>query len=292
LGGVALELPGVPKGVPVAVAGHDHLSGAFAAGVIRPGQVFNSMGTAESFIGVIDERPLGEAEFSSGFTYGCHTVPGRLYWMGGLSASGGSVEWLRSVLGEPPLSYADLDALLARAPEGPTGILYFPYLAGSNSPHSDTRVRAAFVGLSASHGRAELLKAVLEGTAYELEYVRKTASQSTGISIDRLRIAGGGTRNRPWMQIKADVSGCRLDLLSMPETTLLGAALLAGIGAGVFGSPAEVFASPDLPGLKDAQVETVLPDPDRHLAYASLYRDGYLKLQIPLRSLGKVTGHS
>jgi sugar (pentulose or hexulose) kinase len=151
-------------------------------------------------------------------------------------------------------------------------------------------VRAAFVGLSASHGRAELLKAVLEGTAYELEYVREAAKQASGMPIDRLRIAGGGTRNRPWMQIKADVSGCRLDLLSMPETTLLGAALLAGIGAGVFGSPAEVFASPNLPGLKDAQVETVLPDPDRRLAYRSIYHAGYLKLQAPLRSLGKVTG--
>jgi sugar (pentulose or hexulose) kinase len=188
-------------------------------------------------------------------------------------------------LGEPPLSYAELESLLARAPEGPTGILYFPYLAGSNSPHSDTRVRGAFVGLSAAHGRAELVKAVLEGTAYELEYVRETARQATGMPIDRLRIAGGGTRNRPWMQIKADVSGCRLDLLAMPETTLLGASLLAGIGAGVFGSPAEVFASPDLPGMKDAPAETLLPDPARHQAYARLYRDGYLNLQAPLRSL-------
>jgi sugar (pentulose or hexulose) kinase len=163
--------------------------------------------------------------------------------------------------------------------------LYFPYLAGSNSPHSDTRVRGAFVWLSASHGRAELLKAVLEGTAYELEYVRETARQSTGMPIDSLRIAGGGTRNRPWMQIKADVSGCRLNLLSMPETTLLGAALLAGIGAGVFGSPSEVFASSDLPGMHDAKVETILPDPARHQAYQSLYRNGYLNMQAPLRSL-------
>jgi sugar (pentulose or hexulose) kinase len=73
------------------------------------------------------------------------------YWMGGLSSSGGSVEWLRSALGDPELSYTDITNLLEKSDPTPTGILYFPYLAGSGSPHSDLRVRAAFVGLDAAH---------------------------------------------------------------------------------------------------------------------------------------------
>lgn len=286
LGSVVASLPGLPAGVPVAVTGHDHVCAAFAAGVVRPGQVFNSMGTAESFLGVLAEHPLGAPEYASGFTYGYHAVPGCFYWMGGISASGGSVEWLRSLLGEQPLAYADLDALLAQAPLDPTGILYFPYLAGSGSPHSDAQVRAAFIGLGAAHGRAELAKAVLEGTAYELEYIRRAAERATGLPIERLRVTGGGTRNRTWVQIKADVSGCRLELLTMPESTLLGAALLAGTGCGIFGDPKEVLRSERLDRMVQTEFETVLPDPERFRQYQSCY-DYFMSLQEPLRGYGR-----
>jgi xylulokinase len=136
------EALGLFPGTPVAIAGHDHLCAAFAAEVLggmHEAPVFDSIGTAESLTGVFPERPLVEADFQAGFAFGVYSQPGSLYWMGGLSASGGSIEWLRSNLREPQLSYAE-DALLdtRRRPDRDP---IFPLPGGSGSPHS-TRVRA------------------------------------------------------------------------------------------------------------------------------------------------------
>jgi xylulokinase len=272
---VSLDLS---AGIPVAVCGHDHATAAFALNVTSPGKVFDSMGTAETLIGALPERPLTKDDFCSGLIYGCHVAPGRGYWLGSLSASGGSVEWLRTQLGHKRLSYDQIDALLANARREPTGILYFPYLLGSGPPHTDPRVRGAFIGLSAGHGRADLLKAVLEGTAYEVEIIRQAGEHITGQPIPVLITAGGGTRNRAWLQIKADISGCRIDATAEPEATLLGAALVAGIGSGLYASEAEAFA-----GLSSNPVEVFLPDGERHAVYRRLYEQGYLHLQKALR---------
>lgn len=276
-----LEALGLAAGAPVAVAGHDHVCAMFAAqalGGMQAAPVFDSIGTAEALSGVFPERPLGVADFQAGFAFGVHSAPGSLYWMGGLSASGGSIEWLRSILGEAPLSYGELDALLESRPDTPTGILYFPYLAGSGSPHSDSRVRGAFVGLSAAHTRADLYQAVLEGTAQEAEFMRRTAEQVTGAPVERILSAGGGTRNRRWMQIKANVFGCPLDVLEQREATLLGAALLAGIGSGVYADSQAAAAH-----LGGCCLERFEPDADRHAAYRQLYSRGYLPMQEALR---------
>jgi xylulokinase len=279
-----LEALGLLPGTPVAVAGHDHICAAFAAellGGMHEAPVFDSLGTAESLTGVFPERPLGEADFQAGFAFGVYSRPECLYWLGGLSASGGSIEWLRSILGETPLSYTELEALLDTRPEAPTGILYFPYLAGSGSPHSDSRVRAAFTGLSASHTRADLYRAVLEGAALETEYMRRAAEQVTGAPIERILASGGGTRNRGWMQIKADVFGCPLDVLAQKEATLLGAALLAGLGSGVY--PDAHAAAERLGG---CGLERFEPESARHAVYEDLYERGYLPLQEALRGFG------
>lgn len=269
---------GLIAGIPVAICGHDHVTAAFAMNVTYPGRVFNSMGTAETLLGALPERALTEDDFDSGLIYGCHVAAGCGYWLGSLSASGGSVEWLRAQLGQKPLSYAEIDALLASARPEPTGILYFPYLVGSGPPHTDPLMRAAFVGLSASHGRADLLKAVLEGTVYEIEVIRQAGEHITGQPIPALVAAGGGTRSRPWLQIKADISGCRIEASAEPEATLVGAALVVGIGSGLYANEAEAFD-----GLCLKPVEVFVPDPERHAVYRRLYEHGYLRLQDALR---------
>lgn len=277
VGDVQAELAtslGLPAGIPVAICGHDHVTAAFAMNVTSPGKVFNSMGTAETLLGALPERALTQDDFHSGLIYGCHVANRCGYWLGSLSASGGSVEWLRAQLSDKPLSYNEIDALLASARPEPTGILYYPYLVGSGPPHADPLLRAAFIGLSASHGRADLLKAVLEGTVYEVEFIRQAGERITGQSIPSLITAGGGTRNRPWLQIKADVSGCRIEASAEPEATLLGAALVAGIGSGLYAGESEAFD-----GLCLNPVEVFLPDRERHAIYRRLYEQGYLRLQ-------------
>ena len=281
IGGVLPDVAtslGLPAGTPVAVCGHDHVTAAFAMNVTSPGKVFNSMGTAETLLGALPERRLTDGDFESGLIYGCHVARGCGYWLGSLSASGGSVEWLRAQLGQKPLSYDEIDGLLASARPEPTEILYFPYLVGSGPPHTNPRMRGAFVGLSASHGRADLLKAVLEGTVYEVEFIRQAGEHITGQPIPALVAAGGGTRNRLWLQIKADVSGCRIEASAEPEATLLGAAMVAGLGTGLYASEVEAFE-----GLCLKPVEVFLPDAERHAVYRRLYQQGYMRLQDALR---------
>jgi sugar (pentulose or hexulose) kinase len=272
----------LPHGTPVCVAGHDHVCAALAGGAVAPGRVFDSMGTAETLIGALAERPLGEAELASGLTYGAHVVPGLLYWMGGLSASGGSIEWLRGILRDPPLSYEDLDALLAHGLDQPGEIIYFPYLTGSGAPHTDPATRGGFVGLRADHKRADLVRAVLEGTAYELEFIRRAAEAVLGQPIRTIQTAGGGTRNQRWLQIKADVSNCHYEALPVADATVLGAALVAGLGEGIFADAAQAASV-----VAAGRHTRLQPRFDVHQRYARLYEEGYLIFQAPLRQYGQ-----
>ena len=261
---------GLPAGLPLAVAGHDHpcagLAAALLSGGLQAGLVFDSLGTAEALLGLFPERPLTAADFESGFSCGLHVAPGWMYWGGGLSASGGSIEWLRGLLGDPPLSYADLDALLDGQPPGPGELLYYPYLSGRGAPHTDQSARASFLGLSARHGRPDLYRAVLEGTACEIEWMRRRAERTTGAQVTRLLVAGGGARNRRWLQIRADLHGVPVEVLPEPEATLLGAALLAGLAAGLY--PGFAAAARQVARPPAARFD---PDPARHAAYRELF---------------------
>ncbi|RAV12478.1 FGGY-family carbohydrate kinase [Paenibacillus contaminans] len=264
---------GLTTGTPVAVAGHDHVIAALAVGSIAPGVVYDSMGTAETLVGTLEERPLTRKQFDSGLSYGCHVVPDRHFWMGGNSASGGSIEWLRAQFGEEPMSYEQLIKLLDAVKPGPTGILYYPYLSGSGAPSPNPRAKAAFIGFTGKQGKGELIKAVLEGTAYQLQLIRRSAEEIAGSPIGTLLVVGGGTRNRQWLQVKADVLNCSLEVPPIEEATLLGAAMAAGIGCGVYGSPEEAVKAVRTSG--SARIEA---DVERHEAYRKLYDEGYVPM--------------
>jgi xylulokinase len=257
---------GLGLGIPVAIAGHDHVCASFAAGVAAEARVFDSMGTAEVLTGAFSARPLGAADFDSGLSFGIMPNGRDMYWLGGLSSSGGALEWLRDILGEPPLSYEALRQLQERVDEQPGEIFFMPYLAGSGAPRPNPAVRGAFLGLKASHSRAEMVKAVLEGTAFQIEAIRRAATRVVGTEINHILAAGGGTRNVRWLQIKADIHGTRVDALTMDEATLLGAALIAGIGCGVYASEAEARAI-----ALAQQVSTFTPHMERHMTYAQRF---------------------
>lgn len=279
-----LAVDGLTAETKVAIAGHDHVAASLAVGAIEPGAVYDSMGTAETLVGTLPSRELTQDDFSAGLSFGIHIVKDRYFWMGGQSSSGGSVEWLRGLLGDDVLSYEQVLELSDQAPERPTGILYFPYLSGSGAPMPDSSVRAAFVGLAKSHGKADVLKAVLEGTAYQLEMVKRSAERLTGHAIDKLLVVGGGTRNPLWLSVKADITGCELNLPGVPEATLLGSALAAGIGAGVYANAAEAVESAKSGLSADGIIpRRIVPNRDNHQIYRRLY-ESYEALQGAVRS--------
>jgi sugar (pentulose or hexulose) kinase len=269
---------GIPQGVPVAIGGHDHVCAALAAGAIAPGEVYDSMGTAETLVGSFPERPLTRDDYASGLSFGLHIVPGMNFWMGGNSASGGSIEWIRKQLGDEPVSYEALLSWLEAADTAPTGILFFPYLSGSGAPLPDSGARAAWIGLTKNHSRTELVQSILEGTAYQLEAIRRCAEQVGGQAIETMRVVGGGTRIASWLRIKADVTGCRLELPPIHEATMLGAAMAAGIGCGLYAS-----AEAAVKAVSGSASRWIEPDPERHVQYRRLYEDGYDALQQALR---------
>lgn len=282
LGSVRVDLAqslGLAQDIPVCIAGHDHVVSSLSVGAITPEIVYDSMGTAETLVGTMESKKLGRREFESGLSYGCHVAKDRMFWMGGNSASGGSVEWLRGILGDPELTYTQILTWLAEMKQDSTGILYFPYLSGSGAPNIDANARAAFIGLSKSHGKGDLIKAVLEGTAFQLQTIREEAQIITGREFSKLVVVGGGTRNPHWLQIKADVLNCSLRVPPIEEASLLGAALCAGVGAGIYTSADEAVIA-----TASVTVKYVEPDQARHQEYRRLYESGYVALQAPLRA--------
>ncbi|MBY0145951.1 L-fuculokinase [Neobacillus niacini] len=274
-----LEELGIPQGIPVTVAGHDHLAAALAVGAVTPGSVFDSIGTAETLVGAIEKKQLTEVDFASGLTFGCHVVRDKFFWMGGISASGGSIEWFRNQFSDRKMSYDEIMSLSARSIEGPSGILYYPYLSGSGSPQPDPFARAAFIGLKTSHKREDLLKAMMEGTAYELESIRRSAEKIAGQLINQMISVGGGTKNHYWMQIKSDITNCHLAVPEINEATLLGAAITAGICSGVYKDEEEAAKAIQFTNPKE-----IIPNQQYHHEYKRLYEEGYMGLQLHLRN--------
>ena len=195
---------GLPEGLTVAVCGHDHLCASVAVGALEPGHVFDSMGTAETLVGILPERKLGEKEFRTGMSHGKHVLPGRYFWMGGISSSGGSVEWMRKIIQDPPIAYEEMNRMLAEMERKPTGILYYPYLSGSGAPKPNPNMLSSFIGISVNHTRADMMRAVLEGTVYEFAAIRRAAEQASGQPINTITAVGGGAQP----SADADQGGC------------------------------------------------------------------------------------
>ncbi len=220
--------------------------------------VLDSLGTAESMLGAFPMRPLTAADEASGFSFGRHVLPGQMVWMGGLSTSGGALDWLRGVLSQPALSFNDVTAMLADLPAEPTGIAFYPYLSGRGAPYTNPKARAGFYGLTDQHGRPHLLRALLEGVCFEMESIRRWAVDYLEIPIHHLVAAGGPTTIAAWMQLKADISGCTVAAAAQPDLTLLGAALQT-----------LPLAARPLPGVAAAYT----PNPSTQARYRAFYEE-------------------
>jgi sugar (pentulose or hexulose) kinase len=274
---------GLRAGIPVAVCGHDHVCSTIAASVMEPGPVLDSVGTAESMIGLMDDLSLDDGCFDSGLAFVPHVMPGRFCWLGGVSSAGASIEWARGILGEPQLSYSQIVELAAGASQAPTGIFYLPYLSGRGAPNPDSSVRGSLVGLTVAAGAPELMKSVLEGTAYAAESIRRTAETLTGRGIENVTVVGGGTKNRQWMQIRADISGCTLRVPKVGEAAALGAALLAALGCGLVETPQHLTS---ITQQLQKSAAIYRPSAENHQIYYKLYERVFMKLDAALEETG------
>jgi xylulokinase len=221
---------GLVQGIPVVGGGGDQATQAVGVGAVQPGIIALTLGTS-GVVFATTESPLIEPE---GRLHAfCHAVPGRWHFMGVMLSAAGSLQWYRDTLA-PGVSFDTLVNEAGDIKAGSDGLLFLPYLTGERTPYPDPLVRAAWVGLTVRHTRAHLTRAVLEGVAFGIKDSFRLILQAGLGSIEQVRISGGGAKSVLWRQIMADVLGVELVTVNTTEGAAFGAALLAGVGAGVY----------------------------------------------------------
>lgn len=260
------EATGLKPGTPVVAGAGDNAAGAVGMGIVSPGSVSVTIGTS----GVVFAATAEPRVDSLGRIHTlCHAVPGRWHNTGVTLAAGQSFKWYRDTLGS--LSYDELTAEAAEVHPGADGAIWLPYLMGERAPHLDPHARAAFVGLTASHTRAHLTRAVLEGVAFSLRDSLEIF-RSLGVPIDNIRIGGGGARSELWRQIQADVFGHPVETIEAEEGAAFGAALLAGVGIGAWSSVDEACSQTIRPADRVEPAASAQSALERNYrAYVTLY---------------------
>lgn len=277
---------GLPVGLPVCAGGHDHLCAALGLGATQAGDTFDSMGTAEAIVVNLD-KPLPSASIASkGIAQGMHVVPGRYYAISGLFYSGGSIDWVRqlltSTLGTDLTLDEVYDALLQQAAKvsaGSDGVYFLPHLRQANAPVFDPTSRGALVGLTGDSGPGHIARAVLEGIVYEFQQLADCVHEAFEVGDGRWLATGGGTRNALLMRIKAAVAGQSLTIPDVDEATCLGAALLGGLGVGIYKDVDDAQTS-----VTQSQ-KTIECDPQLQRVYQRNYSDVFVQLYASLQSL-------
>ncbi|MFL5965054.1 MAG: xylulokinase [Gaiellaceae bacterium] len=252
----AFESPDVPG----AAGAGDQAAAAVGVGVDRPGPVSVVLGTSGVVFGALPAFVVDPEARAHVF---CHAVPGAWHAMGVMLSAAGSLQWFRDTLG----SRDGYEALLGEAESWPPtveGMSFLPYLAGERTPHADPHARGAFTGLSLRHDRGALVRAVLEGVAYGLRDAVEILRQ-LGVEPTVGRVSGGGARSALWVRILASVLRFPLERTKVDAGSAFGAALLAGVAAGVFADVHEAV------GRCVRVTDVVEPD----TAWADAYDAGY-----------------
>ncbi len=272
---VAAEL-GLPAGLPVAAGGGDNAAAAVGTGIVAPGPLAVSLGTSGVVFAHTDEFAPDPSGRIHAF---CHAVPGAYHLMAVSLAAGGALRWWRDIVGSG--DYARLTAEAAAIPAGAEGLLFLPYLNGERTPHLDPAARGAFVGLTARHTRAHLTRAVLEGVAFSLGE-GLAIMRGLGVPMTEVRVTGGGATSTLWCQILADRFGLPVRRVVAEEGPAYGAALLAGVMAGVW---ADVGTATDLIRLRPEITTPTAQGSAIYREYAALYSALYPDLQGTMQRL-------
>jgi xylulokinase len=222
---------GLKLGTPVVAGAGDQAAGAVGIGITRAGVVSATIGTSGVVFAATDRPALDPRGRLHTF---CHAIPNRWHVMGVTQAAGLSLRWFRDRFGAGASDGRDPYERMTDEAEsvkpGAEGAFWAPYLMGERTPHLDPSARAAFVGLTASHTRAHLIRAVLEGVAYSLKDTF-TIFDEIKVPVERIRLGGGGARSPLWRQIQADVYAHEVETVEAEEGAAYGAAILAGVGA-------------------------------------------------------------
>ena len=232
---IAAGLTGLVEGTPVVAGAGDQAASAVGNGIVRPGVMSCTIGTSGV---VFAHTPSPEYDPAGRVHTFCHAVPDAWHVMGVTQGAGLSLQWFRNNLAHG-VSYDALTAEAETAQAGSQGLYWLPYLMGERTPHLDANARGGWIGLTAKHTRADLIRSLLEGVSYSqkdgLDIIR-----NIGVSVKSVRVSGGGARSAFWRQMLADVFNLRVAVLESEEGSAYGAALLALVGTKEFSTVTEV----------------------------------------------------
>jgi xylulokinase len=209
--------------IRVCIGGHDHICAAYAVFNEEKERICNSIGTAETYLGLAKEFQRERSLYDSGFVYGPYLNGNDYFWMANIASSGQSVEWFRNKVQANAMDYTEMNEMLFSMSEGPTNIIYYPFLSGIGTPLFDPEVSGAFLGLRANHTGNDMMKAVLEGINYQGKWILSLLLHTDVPKLKDVICVGGATSSSPWMQLKADITGMPVAVPAIAEATLLGA---------------------------------------------------------------------
>lgn len=257
----AAAATGLKPGTPVVGGGGDQAASAIGNGIVERGTMSCTVGTSGVVFAYLKEPAYDELGRVHTF---CHAIPNAWHVMGVTQGAGLSLQWFRSRLVQG-IDYDDLTAEATLSPRGAHGLFWLPYLMGERTPHLDALARGAWIGLTAKHQRADMIRAILEGVSFSLRDGLEIIRQ-LGAPVTDVRLSGGGARSPFWQQLFADVFGVRVVTLQTQEGSAYGAALLAMVGAGHFRSAQEACRE------VIKEVEAKNPDETARSFYDRAYR--------------------
>ncbi len=274
----AAAATGLSPGTPVVLGGHDHLCGVLPVGAFRPGVALDVTGTWETVITSSSEPVLSDGLRRAGMTVQAHVVRDMHAIWGG-NVAGEMLEWYRRQLAGHDESRScatlDWDVLIAEAEAtqpGANGVLFLPHMSGAASPMVDGQSLGVFAGLTSRATRGDMVRAIIEGLDYQFLDMVLALEHALDTTMQRFIAVGGATRNHFWMQNKADVMGRPIEIPEIEEATPLGAAILAGIGIGLYQDEEDAYEHVRRSG------PIYHPDPQRSARYQQwfpIYRELY-----------------
>lgn len=282
VGGVTPEAArevGLAAGTPVVAGSADHIASAFSAGLKAPGDLLVKLGGAGDILFSLDQLFVDRRLFLD-----YHVIPGKYLVNGCMASSGSLIKWFQQQFAAQS-DYAALDREAAGIPAGSQGLVLLPYFLGEKTPINDPLARGVLFGLTLSHTRAHVYRAILEGIAFGFRHHLEVLGER-GLTATRARVTNGGAQSRLWKQVTADILGVPLEQIAAHPGSSLGAAFVAGKGAGLFAEWGEIERFISIHAV-------VTPDPAAHARYAELfelYRRLYLDLKDDFSRLNDIAG--
>ncbi len=225
----AALLTGLVQGTPVVAGGLDAACGTLGAGVYKAKQTQIQGGQAGG-MSICEDRPNAHPKL----ILSTHVVPDLWLLQGGTVGGGGALRWFKQEFGENN-SFDELTALAEKIAPGSDGVVFLPYMSGERCPLWNPDAKAVFYGLGFDKTKGHMVRALLEGVVFSVVHNFKVAEEAGVNSKEMdLRAMGGSANSKLWMQMYADVTGCRISIPASDTATTLGAAILAGVGIGMY----------------------------------------------------------